>query len=525
MRRILDFIWKPFGENLGFFLALWLLASVADTYFWAIHGSPVFGCYMAVHGFIQVYAVVLLCGLLKGKALRIAKIILIALGIVSMIADACVHRIMWFSFTRDMVAIILGSNLSEASEFLPLYLNVQVLGFVGVVLVVLGFLLFFEKRISSWNRAWIKILFSLVLLASVLMVSVRRSRNWEGVFLNKIWLFATYKSPVELESYRKDVEVETEPEQAQNIVLIIGESLSRYHCSLYGYEKATTPNLDVMAADSSLICFSDIESAFTNTVEAFIRMFSTYDNHQPADAEWYDYLFLEDAMSAAGYETTWISNQSSAGITDNVVAKLASLSDTVEWVGPKGMGVGKNNPDADVLPYVKSFAEKSTGDKRFLVIHLMGSHAGFASRYPESFAYFKTEDYPDKPTSQRTLLAEYDNSVLYGDWVVSRIMHIFEDSEALVLFFPDHALDVYFTDSDYVGHARTSNPESVRFGSAIPFVAYPTPLWERRFPEKAAALKSASSRSYNLENLPYTVLDLAGVVTVQGESVKEKSLL
>jgi hypothetical protein len=50
-------------------------------------------------------------------------------------------------------------------------------------------------------------------------------------------------------------------------------------------------------------------------------------------------------------------------------------------------------------------------------------------------------------------------------------------------------------------------------------------LWERRFPEKAAALKSASSRSYNLENLPYTVLDLAGVVTVQGESVKEKSLL
>ena len=177
---------------------------------------------MAVHGFIQVYAVVLLCGLLKGKALRIAKIILIALGIVSMIADACVHRIMWFSFTRDMVAIILGSNLSEASEFLPLYLNVQVLGFVGVVLVVLGFLLFFEKRISSWNRAWIKILFSLVLLASVLMVSVRRSRNWEGVFLNKIWLFATYKSPVELESYRKDVEVETEPEHEQNIVLIIG---------------------------------------------------------------------------------------------------------------------------------------------------------------------------------------------------------------------------------------------------------------------------------------------------------------
>ena len=525
-RKIIDFLLKPFGENLTFFLALWLLASAADTYYWSIHGNPVFGCYMAVHGFIQVYVIVLLCGFLRGKALWTAKIILILAGIVSMVADACVQRIMWFGFTGDMVAIIMGSNLSEASEFLPLYFNAGVMSFIAVVLAALLVLFLFRKRIDGWNKTWIKLLLFFGLLASVLVVCVRRSRNWEGVFLNKIGLFLSYQPVVDLAGYRQDVMVEKEEDaQPDNIVIIIGESLSRHHCSLYGYDKQTTPNLDAMAGDSVLVCYSNISAAFTNTVEAFVRMFSTFDNNQPQDASWFEYLFLEDAMTAAGYETVWISNQSSVGVADNVVAKLAALSDKVQWVGPKGMGIGKSNPDGDVLPFIRQFAREETEDKRFFVIHLMGSHAGFSTRYPASFARFTSEDYAEAPENQRQLLAEYDNSVLYGDWVVSEAMRLFDDTEAIVLFFPDHALDIYHTDADYIGHARTGNPESVRYGSEIPFVIYPTRAYRERFPEKVRAIREAQTRPFNLENLPYAVLDLAGVESVQGEKVKNKSFL
>ena len=43
VNKIIDFLLKPFGENLAFFLALWLLASAADIFFYAKSGNPVFG--------------------------------------------------------------------------------------------------------------------------------------------------------------------------------------------------------------------------------------------------------------------------------------------------------------------------------------------------------------------------------------------------------------------------------------------------------------------------------------------------
>ncbi len=525
VNKIIDFLLKPFGENLAFFLALWLLASAADIFFYAKSGNPVFGIYMGLHGLIQVYVVVLLCGFLKEKVLKVAKIILLILGVVSMIADACVHKIMNFSFTKDMVAIILGSNPSEASEFLPMYLNAGVLGFIGVVLAIMSGLLVFERQISAVSRRWLQWLLLALVALSVLLVSLRHSRNWEGVFLNKIGLFLSYESPENLTKYRQDVEVSVEEEQPANLVLIFGESLSKRHCSLYGYEKETTPIQESMVANSTLLRFTNIQAAWTHTLDAFSRMMTTFDNQPGDDLPWYKHLYLHDVLAAAGYKTIWISNQSSAGIWDNGVAKIAALSDTTEWVGPKGMSFKKSNPDGDVLPYVKSFLAHPLGDKQVFMVHLMGSHAEFSARYPDSFAHFSEEDYPNAPIGQRKNLMDYDNSIRYNDWVVSEIMHCFDDQEAIVLSFPDHGLDFYYTDPGYAGHARTSDPLSVQYGREIPFVAYPTKLYREHFPRQVQRLEAAREKEYNLEDLLYTVMDLAGARFPENDMVREKSLL
>ena len=104
-------------------------------------------------------------------------------------------------------------------------------------------------------------------------------------------------------------------------------------------------------------------------------------------------------------------------------------------------------------------------------------------------------------------------------------MHEFDDEEAVVLFFPDHSLDIFNTDPDYIGHARTNNPASVAYGKEIPFIAYPTRKFIEKFPQKAKELKDASERHYSLEDLPYTIMDLAGIISVEGRQTKEKSLL
>ena len=510
MKRIVSFILKPFGENLMLLLSLWLLASAADVFYWSIHGNPVFGGYMGVHGLIQVYFIVLILGIFRGKAFRILKTILIALGVINLIADACVHHIMHFSFTGDMVAIILGSNASEAAEFLPMYLSMEVVGFVLAVLAMVTLLLVFGKKYFPRIPLLIQYILLAGLLLSVAIVVYRKSNNWEGLFLNKIGLFLSYEKPVDLSQYRSDPDIIKTGDQPETIVLIIGESLSKTHCSLYGYERETTPLLDAMAADSLIIPFNHIEAAYTNTVGAFKRFMSTYSNSPDNGKEWYEYTFLEDIVSSGGYQTYWISNQSSSGIYDNVVARFASLSDHVQWVGPKGMGIGKSNPDGDVLPYVEQTRDIS-GEKKFIIVHLMGSHEGFEARYTTEYKRFSPEDYVDKPEGQRWLLSAYDNSVLYSDYVVSSIMHLFDKQEALVIFFPDHSLDIFDSDPTYVGHARTGDAVSEAAGKSIPLVVYPTEKYRLRFPEKTRQIEEAVDHRFNMEELPYTIMDLANL--------------
>ena len=525
MHKVINFFLEPFGKEWAFFIALWLLASSADVYFWSIHGNPAFGIYMGIHGFIQVYAIVLLLGLFRNRFRTILQWILLALGVLNLCADTCVHRIMHFGFTGDMVAIILGSNFSEASEFLPMYVTPQAILFIVSVIALAFLVLYFRKTISAWMKPWLQWGLAFVLLSFILLVSVRHSRNWEGVFLNKIGLFLSYDAPVDLTGYRTEPEIEVTGEQPETVVMIIGESLSKRHCSLYGYPRQTTPFWDAMAADSSLIVYNNVSSAYTNTVGAFQRLLTTYDNHAPEDTVWYKYTFLADVMSMAGYRTTWISNQSSSGIYDNIVAKFAALSDTVEWVGPKGLGIGKTNKDEDVFPFIQTLVASTPLDKNFVIIHLMGSHEGFGSRYPASFARFTEKDYPDKPEGQRSTLAEYDNSVLYSDYVVSTIMHLFDEKEALVLFFPDHSLDIYDSDPSYAGHARTGNEVSVRAGEDIPFILYPTSRYKEAFPDKMERIKSACSNAFNTEDLIYTIMDICNIKFAENVSVEEKSLL
>jgi len=467
--QIFNFFLKPFTENIVLFLCLWLLASSADFFFWAIHGNPVFGTYMGVHGFIECYVVVLLWGILKGKAASITKVVLLVLGYINMAADAMVHDIMHFSFTGDLVAIIMGTNVSEAAEFTKMFLTNNVICFIIVVAAVSAAILMFGEFIVPVMEHWGAYCFMLFLVAGVSVVAVRKSNNWEGVFLNKIGLFLAYESPVDLRQYRTTPKVVVNGTQPGNIVVVIGESLSRNHCSLYGYEKQTQPCLEEMLQDSLIVRYDNVEAAYPNTVESFKSLMSTYKSSSPTENWYSSETFLFDVLKSSGYRTYWVSNQSSTGIYDNIVAKFAQLADSTVWVGTKGMGIGKHDYDELVLPIVKGLAGES--GKKFIIVHLMGSHEGFESRYPQDYADFTAEDYPDRPENQRWTLAAYDNSILYNDFVVSSLMKMFLDSNSFVVYFPDHGLDIFDTDSEYAGHARTSDTNSFKAGITIPFIS------------------------------------------------------
>ena len=66
----------------------------------------------------------------------------------------------------------------------------------------------------------------------------------------------------------------------------------------------------------------------------------------------------------------------------------------------------------------------------------MGTHIDYSMRYPKEFKKFSPEDEQGLNTinlSQK-IRAEYDNAVLYNDFVVNEIIKRFETRNAIIIY-------------------------------------------------------------------------------------------
>ena len=158
----------------------------------------------------------------------------------------------------------------------------------------------------------------------------------------------------------------------------------------------------------------------------------------------------------------------------------------------------------------------------------MGSHISYNSRYPASFSNFESDDYvvshPHLSDKCRQTLSEYDNSILYNDSVVYEIIKIFEQKDAFVLYISDHGQDVFKSSNEYAGHAINGNPVSEQVSVKIPMFLYTSPVFLNKHPELYNRIRSTKNRPYRTDSVMYTIMDVAGIETVNGVSYKHKSL-
>ncbi|MBQ0149825.1 MAG: phosphoethanolamine transferase [Bacteroidales bacterium] len=529
--QVRDFLLKPFRENLEVMLILCLLVGAADGYFWTIHAigkpeiSPAFGAYMFIHSAVLTYGIVLLLGLFRDTAQKCIRCIVYILGFINLCIDTGVHVIMKCGFISDFVAIIMGTNTNETKEFLGMYINSDMILFIALVsLIAIGIHLLFKKKRIYPSIRFAATCVSLILLSSLLLIA-RKSKNWDGVFLMKIVTCLKYKPTPDLHEFSKTYNLTTNSSLPTDVVLILGESLNKSHMSIYGYDKKTTPLLDSLNCTGRLFPFDGVKSSGIGTIPAF-RFMMTSMTREDEEMDWNKKFFLTDIIKSAGYDIRWISNQASAGIHDNIVARFAELSDSVIWCGTKFVGPSKTDLDEVVLEPTQSRLSGS-GEHRFTVVHLCGNHENFRSRYSSDFERFSVEDYTTKPEGQRQILSEYDNSVVYNDWIVTSIMGMMDGHDAVVFYLPDHSLDIFDSSDDYAGHARGNDPTSIAAGKNIPFLIYLTNKFSEGHPELEERLKSSLHNDFESENLTYAIMDVLGLDFVgdrQG-AVKQYSLL
>ena len=426
------------------------------------------------------------------------------------------------TITKDAVSALLATNPVESAEYIKTYFTVDILlavsTFVSVVLLMFYYLRDLRLRCNSIAVCTIFILLSI----SVIM-TINRCENIKDC---NLYYLLTKECP-DLREYMQNPSVLDSEEQVENIVLVIGESFSKFHSSLYGYKKETNPLLSKLQNDSSLYVYENVTSACVTTIPSIKSIMLAYTNEKNDSIEWYKYLSLIEVMQKVGYRTFWFSNQSKTGLYDNEVGRFADICDEQLFIGDKHSGMARDTKDEELLPIVKECMIESHS-KRFIIVQMMGSHAKYNKRYPSNFSRFSCDDYIDEyplySQEKRQIVAEYDNTVLYNDSVVYELINILQRESAVVVYLSDHGEDVFRSSENYCGHASELDERHWNVVRQIPLLVYTSQLFREKHPELQKRIEGAVNRPYRTDSIMYTIMDIAGVETVNGVSYKQKSL-
>ena len=191
-------------------------------------------------------------------------------------------------------------------------------------------------------------------------------------------------------------------------ILVMGESSSRDHMGVYGYKRANTPWMSSILADNpNAFLYTNVYSTNVQTVESIKYVLTELNQYE--EKSLLDAHSITEIASAAGYDTYWISNQKRFNTADTPITAIANSANhrvyINEYVGHKSMTTYYDEKLSE------NFPELPTGQKTFIIFHLMGCHAVYTDRYPSSFENFSDGD--------NSRVNHYDNCIMYNDHVLS----------------------------------------------------------------------------------------------------------
>ena len=332
---------------------------------------------------------------------------------------------------------------------------------------------------------------------------------------------------VQLEAASKKIRIDSCSFRVPEIVLVIGESYNKHHSQLYGYDKPTTPRQMAMAADSSLVVFTDVVASWNLTSFVFKHMLSLWAVGE--EGEWCDEPLFPEVFRKAGYQVDFLTNQFQPKAKDAVY----------DFSG----GFFLNDPDFSKRQFdtrnsrtyrydetlLKAYdalrlkdqsrdsLETSEIQGRLTILHLMGSHVDYRARYPKQRQYFSPSMYqrPELTDKQRRILSEYDNSLRYNDSILWAVTQRFADKDAVVIYVPDHAEEIFDGKPYIYGRMHGANIDYrlARNEMEIPFWIWGSPRYIERHPYGWKAIQAAKDRPLMTDVLPHLLLYLGGIST------------
>ena len=414
----------------------------------------------------------------------------------------------------DTLCIIAETTLIEIKSFFSTYLDfTSVLVVIISVFLILWFSFWIARKLAG---KWLMALLSLIL--TVLGVSVFATAasgvEFESDGFNSISQlhsftrlghsalgFKSFLSEVKaLRTANQRVDATLKQEDPPCIIFVLGESFSLYHSSLYGYSKETNPRLAARVKDGSLCVFDNAISISDHTGVVMISVFRANRPDNPASNE----VFFPSIFKKVGYKTALLDNQyfvdnGFTWITDKALSNIMFDYRNEENVGY----------DSNLIKAIPRFT-----DPQLIIVHLFGQHYTYSDRYPAEFSVFKPADYSaDLSEEEREIIAHYDNSTLYNDYVVDEIIKKYEDKNCLVVYLSDHGEELFEID-DFMGHGNARNRPTLKYQIRVPMMIWASSQFQSRYPDVAKRIKESTHKSILTDNIAHFLLDVAGIETV-----------
>uniref|UniRef100_A0A3B0M158 Phosphoethanolamine transferase OpgE n=1 Tax=Arsenophonus endosymbiont of Trialeurodes vaporariorum TaxID=235567 RepID=A0A3B0M158_9GAMM len=212
-------------------------------------------------------------------------------------------------------------------------------------------------------------------------------------------------------------------------VMVIGESARRDFMHVYGFPINNTPFMD----SANGILFNHYISAASSTIPSLTSSLTQAPK-------------LANSVIALakkwGFTTYWLSNQGAVGIYDTPIASMGKKADHSFFLKRASYNSKETNDD-ELLPQIAT-AIKAPQAKKFIIVHLIGSHPRTCARTNDHYeTFYKSEE-----------ISCYIQSIKNTDQLLATIHQYLTDSQSkwTMIYFSDHGL----------GFVNKNNPSDLK---------------------------------------------------------------
>ncbi|MGA1513447.1 MAG: phosphoethanolamine transferase CptA [Methylophilaceae bacterium] len=429
--------------------------------------------------------------------------------------------------TQSLLFIIFESNIAESREYIQNYLSIKVSLIVLVYLICIY--LYWTKLENFTLSANKKIIMTVSIIALVFFSPVQKmiKKHSLQAFQSSVHRHLSVASPYQLVgayidyldemkqvdanlSLFDDIQLLADLKQEQadlpsTHIVVIGESTSRLHMSLYGYERQTNPKLESIKKELKI--FNNVFASRPNTIESLEQVL-TFANQEHPDL-YKTKPSLMAILKQAGYKLYWISNQQTLTTRNTMLTSFAKQTDEQYFLN-NARSQNSYSFDEKVFDPLERVLNNND-EKKIIFVHLIGTHMSYQYRYPKNFSQFTTAEFlnPEIPKNHIERINHYDNAILYNDYVVYHLIQSLKAKQiknSSLVYFSDHGEEVYDVGSHEFQGRNEAAPTLGMY--AIPFFFWvgPDEALNRHFKDRAILI-----RQHDNADFIYTYLDFLGI--------------